>query len=317
MVGNTTVDPLAWAEAVTKPEIDAVRNPRTGHVLNVRRLIRAFRYERAILLRQRLKALVKSDEARLVCAMCGVPVYLACSTTKRFFFRHRHEDGSCPAVTRTDLSEADIRAMKYRGAQESGAHKRVKALLLRSLSADPRFKDVASERTWRASEGLCGLRRPDVSARTDTDRLAFEVQLSTTFMDVVLSRKEFYRAEGAALVWVLPFFHPSYRRMTDDDILFGNNSNVFVVDEKSAAASERAGTFIMTCWYRKPLIQGDKIVDEWVERLVCWDEVTVDVDRQTIIAFDYGHKAARLREELRAARLERIAAAEVASVNVV
>ena len=51
MVGNTTVDPLAWAEVVTKPEIDAVRNPRTGHVLDVRRLIRAFRYEHAILLR--------------------------------------------------------------------------------------------------------------------------------------------------------------------------------------------------------------------------------------------------------------------------
>ncbi len=61
MVGNTTVDPLAWASAVTRPEIDAVRNPRTGHVLNVRRMIRAFRYERAILLRQRLKALVKGD----------------------------------------------------------------------------------------------------------------------------------------------------------------------------------------------------------------------------------------------------------------
>jgi hypothetical protein len=86
-----------------------------------------------------------------------------------------------------------------------------------------------------------------------------------------------------------------------------------VVDEKSAAASERAGTFIMTCWYRKPLIQGDEIVDEWVERLVCWDEVTVDVDRQTIVAFNYGQEAARLREELRAARLERIAAAEAAA----
>jgi hypothetical protein len=275
-------------------------------------MIRAFRYERAILLRQRLKALVKRDEARLVCATCGVPVYLACSTTKRFFFRHRHEDGSCPAVTRTELSEADIRAMKYRGAQESGAHKRVKALLLRSLSADPRFKDVASERTWKASEGLAGLRRPDVSARIATDRLAFEVQLSTTFMDVVLSRKEFYRAERAALVWVLPFFHPSYRRMTDDDILFGNNSNVFVVDERSAAASEAAESFIMTCWYRRPLIKDDKIVDEWVERLVSWDEVTVDVDRQTTVAFDYGQEAARLREELRVARRERIAAAEAA-----
>lgn len=313
MAGNTTVDPLAWASAVTKPEIDAVRNPRTGHVLNVRRLIRAFRYERAILLRQRLKALVKRDEARLVCATCGVPVYLACSTTKRFFFRHRHEDGSCPAVTRTQLSEADIRAMKYRGAQESEAHKRVKALLLRSLSADPRFKDVASEKTWKASEGLAGLRRPDVSARTDTSRLAFEVQLSTTFIDVVLSRREFYRAEGAALVWVLPYFHPSYRRMTVDDILLGNNSNVFVVDETTTAASETAGTFIMTCWYRKPVIQGDDIVDEWVERMVRWDEITVDVGRQAITVFDYAQEAARLREEIRAAHLESVAAAEAAA----
>ena len=313
MVGNTTIDPLAWASAVTKPEIDAVRNPRTGHVLNVRRLIRAFRYERAILLRQRLKALVKCDEARLVCATCGVPVYLACSTTKRFFFRHRREDGSCPAVTRTELSEADIRAMKYRGAQESEAHKRIKELLLRSLSADLRFEDVASERTWKASEGLTGLRRPDVSARTDTDRLAFEVQLSTTFMDVVLSRNEFYRAEGAALVWVLPYFHPSHRRMTDDDILFGNNSNVFVVDERSAAESEAAKSFTMICWYRKPIIQDDVIVDEWVERMVRWDEITVDVARQAIIVFDYAQEATRLRKQLRAARLEMIAAVEAAA----
>ncbi|GEO02077.1 hypothetical protein NSE01_39090 [Novosphingobium sediminis] len=313
MVGNTTVDPLAWASVVTKPEINSVRNPSTGHVLDVPRLIRAFRYERAILLRQKLKALVKRGEARLVCATCGVPVYLACSTTKRFFFRHRHEDGSCPAVTRMELSEADIRAMKYRGAQESAAHKRIKELLLRSLAADPRFKDVAPEQTWKASEGLSGLRRPDVSARADSTRLAFEVQLSTTFMDVVLSRKEFYRLERAALVWVLPFFHPSYRRMTDDDILFGNNSNVFVVDESTAAASEAAGTFIMTCWYRKPVIQGDKIVDEWVERMVRWDEITVDVDRQIIVVFDYAEEATRRREELRASRLERIAAAEAAA----
>lgn len=312
MVGNTTVDPLAWAEVVTKPEIDAVRNPRTGHVLDVRRLIRAFRYEHAILLRQALKALVKRGETRLICATCNVPVYLACSTTKRFFFRHRHEDGSCPAVTRMELSEADIRAMKYRGAQESAAHKRIKALLLRSLSADPRFKDVASEKTWKASEGLSGLRRPDVSARIDTDRLAFEVQLSTTFMDVVLSRKEFYRAERATLVWVLPFFHPTDRRITDDDILFGNNSNVFVVDESTAVASEAAGTFIMKCWYRKPVIQSDEIIDEWVERMVRWDEITVDVARQTIIAFDYAQEVARLREELKSAQLERIAAIEAA-----
>jgi hypothetical protein len=29
MVGNNTIDPWAWAEAVTKPEIDDVRNVRS------------------------------------------------------------------------------------------------------------------------------------------------------------------------------------------------------------------------------------------------------------------------------------------------
>lgn len=312
MVGNTTIAPRARAEAVAKPEIEEVQSVKSGVVLNVRRLIRAFRYERAILLRQKLKSLVKKGQARFVCAICGVPVYLACSTSKRFFFRHRHEDGSCPAVTRTSLTEAEIRAMKYRGTKESEAHKRIKALLLRSLSADSRFADLHCEQTWRSSEGLSGLRRPDVSARHEGLRLAFEVQLSTTFLDVVLSRREFYRAEGAALVWVLPNFHPNYRRMTDDDILFGNNSNIFVVDESTVTASEAAGSFIMKCWHRKPVIEGDIIIDEWVERLVSWDEIEVDVDSQTVQAFDYSLEAAKLLEQIKKVKLGRIAAEKAA-----
>jgi hypothetical protein len=313
MAGNVTIDPLAWAEAVTRPEIDEVRSLKSGHMLEVRRLVRAFRYERAILLRQKLKSLVKSNQTRLVCATCGVPVYLACSTSKRFFFRHRHEDGSCPAVTRAGFSETEIRAMKYRGNQESEPHKRIKLLVLRSLSADSRFTDVVSEKTWRSSEGPPGLRRPDVSARIDAMRLAFEVQLSTTFLDVVLSRREFYRFERAALVWVLPNFHPSYRRMTDDDILFSNNSNIFVVDEDTVAASESANTFILRCWHRKPSIDRDRIVDEWVERLVCWDELTVDVDLQTVVAFDYQLEAAKLLEQMKTEKGARIAAQQEAA----
>lgn len=318
MVGNTTIAPRAWAEAVTSPEIKQVRSLRSGGVLNVRRLIRAFRYERAILLRQELKSPVQRGKPRLVCAICGTPVYLVCSTKKRFFFRHRHEDGSCPAVTRTNHTEAEIRAMKYRGAQESEPHKRSKALVLRSLSADPRFAELVSEKTWRSSDGLPGLRRPDVSARIGDLRLAIEVQLSTTFLDVVLSRREFYRAERAALVWVLPSFHPSYRRMTDDDILFSNNSNIFVVDESTAAASEAAGAFIMKCWHRKPIIDGEDIRDEWVERFVTWDEIEVDVDLQTIQAFDYSREAAKLVQQINSAKLARIeserAAAEQARI---
>ena len=48
---------------------------------------------------------------------------------KRFFFRHKTEDGSCPAKTRGTLSEEEIRARKYHGLRESEAHKRIKQLI--------------------------------------------------------------------------------------------------------------------------------------------------------------------------------------------
>lgn len=136
------------------------------------------------------------------------------------------------------------------------------------------------EATWRASKGLPGLRRPDVSARYGELRTAFEVQLSTTFLDVVLGRKRFYREEGAALVWILRSFDSSYRRMTTDDILFGDNSNILVVDDVTVAASIAATQLVVRVWHWQPRIEDERIIDAWVERLVPWNELLIDVDRQ-------------------------------------
>jgi len=311
-MGNVTRAPREHATPVDDPAIPQARSRRTGRILDAKRLISAFPYEAAIRLREQLKIAAFAGNPRLICPMCGVTLFLASSMYKNFYLRHRSEDGSCPAVTRTGLTEADIRAMKYRGAQESEAHLHIKALLVRSLNADPQFADVVVEKTWRASEGLAGLRRPDVAARVDALRVAFEVQLSTTFLDVVLGRKLFYRERGAALVWILPGFDPNYRRMTTDDILFGNNSNVLVVDEASVAASEKAGRLIFRVWYRQPRIDHDAIVDDWIERLVPWDELSIDVDKQTICAFDFASAQAGCAAELRQLRETRRLAAEVA-----
>ena len=301
-MGNVTIAPREHATPVDDPAIPEARSLRTGRILDTKRLISAFPYDAAIRLRERLKVAAFAGRPRLVCPMCGVTLFLASSMHKNFYLRHRSEDGSCPAVTRTGLTEADIRAMKYRGAQESDAHLHIKELLVRSLEADPRFADVVVEKTWRASEGLAGLRRPDVAARIDELRVAFEVQLSTTFLDVVLGRKHFYREQGAALVWILPGFDPNYRRMTTDDILFGNNSNVLVVDDASVAASKEAGCLIFRVWHRQPRIENEAIVDDWVERLVPWDELSINIGNQTICAFDFAAAEATCVADLRLAR---------------
>jgi hypothetical protein len=46
--------------------------------------------------------------------MCGVTLFLASSMCKKFYLRQCSEDGSCPAVTHSGLTEAEMRAMKYR-----------------------------------------------------------------------------------------------------------------------------------------------------------------------------------------------------------
>ncbi|MGN6821056.1 MAG: DUF6035 family protein [Sphingomonas sp.] len=311
-MANVTVAPREHATPVEDPVIPEARSLRSGRILNAKRLISAFPYDAAIRLRECLKLAAFAGRPRLACPVCGVTLFLASSMHKNFYLRHRSEDGSCPAVTRTGLSEADIRAMKYRGAQESGAHIRIKELLVRSLEADPRFRDVVVEKTWHASEGTRGLRRPDVAARIDDLRLAFEVQLSTTFLDVVLGRKIFYKEQGAALVWILPGFDPNYRRMTTDDILFGNNSNVLVVDEATVAASVAADRFILRVWHRQPRIEGDRVVDDWIERLVGWDELKIDVDRQTICALDFEASEAACYADLRETRERQRIEAETA-----
>jgi hypothetical protein len=193
--------------------------------------------------------------------------------------------------------------MKYQGARESDAHRRIKALVARSLDADPGVSGVLLEKTWRSVTNPLAYRRPDVRANFNDFRLAFEAQLSTTFLDVVVGRREFYRREGALLVWILPRFDPSDRRIMEDDILFTNNSNVLVVNDATTAASEAAGRCMFRCFYREPYYDGVATRERWRDRLVALDELTLDVLNQTSYWFDF--ETAEKRVETEAAGIAR------------
>ncbi|MDH8399264.1 hypothetical protein QIG82_27740, partial [Klebsiella pneumoniae] len=72
-------------------------------------------------------------------------------------------------------------------------------LIERSLSADVSFapESIVQETRWRATSDPKTWRQPDVQAAREGQRFAFEVQLSTTFLGVVVERRIFYREEGA------------------------------------------------------------------------------------------------------------------------
>lgn len=286
MQGNLTFDPLAFAEPVQKPEITEILDLESGEFIDATAFISQRRYDRLVAERVSIRENL-ADSPLFACGLCATPVYLVASREKRFFFRHCREDGSCPSITRSALSRDEIRALKYDGQRESVAHRKIKEWLLRSLAADPSNSEILAERQWRSARDPGSRRQPDVQALTIFGRVAFEAQLSTTFLDVVAGRRSFYRSEGALLIWVMAGFDPDYRRMTTDDLLFSNNSNILVVDEETTTLSESSGIFYLRAHYRVPELTSGDMTDRWESRIVAFRDLSVSLESQSAWAFDY------------------------------
>lgn len=293
---NTTIDPQAPASPVEDPEIAEVTDLVDGIIHDVRTFIASHLYGEFVARRVQIRESLRTPKPALACSLCGAVVYAVASPEKRFFFRHSVEDGSCRAITRQGLSESEILARKYHGLRESEAHKKIKHLIERSLTADPSFapESIRQETRWRASSDPKSWRQPDVQATRGEQRFAFEVQLSTTFLGVVVERRLFYRGEGATLIWVLGRFEPDYRRLTVDDLLFSNNSNILVVDDETTSLSEENHCFHVRCFFRVPIRDGLDIRDRWEEKVIRFSELTIEPSSQRAYYFDYDGEAKRL-----------------------
>lgn len=281
MSGNRTKSLL-----VDKPEIDEVLDLSTGELLSAWDAV-GEDYEKALQLRMALMQGNRAGRPPYACPLCSVPVHLVSLTQeRRFYFRHETEDGRCPAKTKGSLSEERILAMKYDGARESAAHIRMKEIIAESLRGDPDFSEPEIEPIWKGSEAN-GRRRPDVrSVWRGILPVAFEVQLSTTFLRVIAERREFYLREGGLLLWVFKKFDMSNARLTQDDIFYNNNRNAFLASEGTLKASCEAGRLVLDCIWSEPSSVEGQLLWSQHRRLATFDELTQDQKGQRIFLFD-------------------------------
>lgn len=263
-------------------------------------------YGNAMALRMALKQSIAEGSPLYTCPICGVPVYLVSRKEERkFFFRHDLEDGRCPARTRGDMSEEEINARKYNGAKESQAHIRMKEIIAESLRCDPRFSDVKEESVLK-SQDRAAWRKPDVQAVYDGKPVVFEIQLSTTFLRVIAERRAFYQREGGLLVWIFKSFDADKARLTQEDIFYSNNRNLFLASEETLKASRAAGSLILDCRWTEPFLDRGKIDTRWAGRLAAFGEMEIDRERQRVFLYDYDRQAEGLHgsAEGQALRLE-------------
>lgn len=292
--------------AVDDPKIDEVLNLETGEILRAFNVI-GEDYQKAIQLRLLLRDRIGSNNPLLACPLCAVPVHMVCrAEARQFYFRHETEDGRCPIKTKGDLSEERINAMKYHGARESAAHIRMKQIIADSLACDPDFSNIEIERVWKGIDNN-DRRRPDVRAVwRNSLPVAFEVQLSTTFLRVIAERRQFYLRNGGLLLWVFQKFEMGDTRLTQDDIFYNNNRNAFVASEETLLASRAAGAFTLDCIWSEPVVESGTLSWSPERSPVVFKQLSIDQPEQRVFWFDAdqalfacsaGGKSQALRED--------------------
>jgi competence CoiA-like predicted nuclease len=259
-------------------------------------------------LRPELRLAGVRKEYPFVCAACGEPVVLKAYPDHGHFFSHlekqRAEEAGCPFREYRQLSLEDIDRMRYHGKREGARHKRIKELIYRTLKADSRFANPAIERTWKSF--IEGWRRPDVSARWNDSAVVFEAQVSNTYPQIVAERTEFYRKEGALLIWIFDRQPDENWRTLHADAFCTNQQHLFVVDEESASESERLGRAHLRTYALRPSVRvrladnGKYLFEEYQAEyfaLLPFDSLTLDVDRQTACQFDVDLEKRRSRHK--------------------
>lgn len=232
------------------------------------------------------------DKPWLVCQLCGAALLLVRTQHRFFHFRHHPViEGliQCDISTKGELSSAQITAIKYNAQKESQTHIRLKGIIRDSLIADRSCGEPLVEKVWKGQPvaDRATWRKPDVQVVRGNERIAFEVQLSTTFLTEIVGRREFYRANGGAMIWVFQSFDPSSTKTAEEDIFFLNNLNVFIVNDQTLARSRATGRMAFECWYAVPELTGRTIVNEWRRAEVFLDDLTFSPEKQLVFYNDY------------------------------
>ena len=247
------------------------------------------------------------ERVRFVCQRCHQPMvlrskFVAKDYEDRFYLRHRRHSQECGGTK--GMTHEAICAMVYANTKESAAHKDYKALIVASLAADPSFAETRPEAAWFGMDGV-RWRKPDVQTVRHGQRIALEVQLSTTFVEVVAQRQAFYRKNFGYLIWFFRDLAIAGFRQAEDDIFCSNNRNAFLITEETLALSQREGRMAMECAWLEPYLDEDAIDHVPHRQVVFFDQLQFDVSAigaPRAYFFDYDAARAPLNAILEARR---------------
>lgn len=211
-----------------------------------------------ILWRRNLQEEYLMGQARFICPECKQPVKI--SGHKLFrgricYFTHFKDSDNCPYKTGTNRTKEEIERLKYSLVQESERHKQLKAVIASALKGEKSMamgvENVECEKRINSDIPYLKWRKPDVYAEYNGRKYVFELQLSTTFVSVIVDRDIFYRLNDYNIIWIFNFEdneeYVNLHNLMCKDIYYANKRNVFIFDADTEKISKEKGELVLKC----------------------------------------------------------------------
>jgi len=280
--------------------IQEVINKQTGDVINANAF---FSQPESIIFQKRreLEESNKQNKNIFICPYCYQPVKIRGKSqgTQSMHFAHFSYSGDCPIKTSGKYTEDEIKAMKYNGAKESERHKTLKYFIAECLKNDKRFSGIRIEK--KIQQGMSKeWRRPDVSAKFGDNDIAFEIQLSTTFLSVIVEREIYYKDNNIFIIW---FFDGSRNdiksmRFSEKDIVYSNNNNAFILNNQIIEEYKHTKIFSFLCYYQNLFIDQHQLKSEWISRKIKFDDLIFDKEKYKLYYHDTNGIKQKLKYQL-------------------
>ncbi|MBO5186038.1 MAG: WG repeat-containing protein [Prevotella sp.] len=245
---------LIPAEKLSIPEVYDVKEDR---IINARDFFSQHESE-LILWRRNLQEEYLMGNARFICPECKQPVKINGHKLQRgrvCYFAHFKDSDDCPYKTGTNRTKEEIERLKYSLVQESERHKRLKAAIASVLEGEKSKSmgvgKVECEKRINSEIPYLKWRRPDIYAEYNGRKYVFELQLSTTFVSVIVDRDIFYRLNNYHIIWVFNFEdnkeYVNLHNLMCKDIYYANKRNVFIFDADAEELSKERGELVLKC----------------------------------------------------------------------
>ncbi|WP_297867984.1 DUF6035 family protein [uncultured Flavobacterium sp.] len=237
-----------------------------------------------------------------VCYFCGQNIKINGGglTKKILHFAHKKDSNDCHLKTDNNYSRLEIQRVKYNGAKESHLHFETKKLIKEFIESNNEFSNIKVEKVLKSNTNYLEWKKPDISASYKNINIVFEIQLSTTFLSVIVDREYFYKENKTYILWVFRNFviDEFKQRFTEKDVFYSNNRNAFVLDNQAINLSQQNNDLYLLCYYQIPIIENLKINYNWECKYVCFEQLTFDEVNFKVFYFDVEKEERILKEQI-------------------